>query len=89
MRNVDRARFDLWTRQVLVDAAAGDLSAVSGDVATLEWIRDRLVLGLDSVTLTRIDSSLEALRAHVADGELAGASRTATQLRGVVARATR
>jgi hypothetical protein len=32
---IDRARFHLWARQVLVDAAARDLPAVSGDVATV------------------------------------------------------
>ena len=38
---IDRARLDLWAQRVLVDAGAADLDATSGDVATLEWVRDR------------------------------------------------
>src|SRR5262249_37011723 len=34
---VDVERFHWWTQQLRVDAAAGDLAAVNGDVATLEW----------------------------------------------------
>jgi hypothetical protein len=63
---IDRARFDLWARQAQVDAVAGRPSAVAGDVAVLEWIRDRFAHGLDSVALTRIDTRLEELRAKVA-----------------------
>jgi hypothetical protein len=84
---IDRARFDLWARQVLVDAGARDLPAVSGDVATLEWIRDRIAHTLDSVSVTRLDTYLGELRANVGDEELAAAARTAKDLRKVVARA--
>jgi hypothetical protein len=78
---IDRARAELWARQVIVDAADRNRSAMSGDVATLEWIRDRLAGALDKVTLTRLDSRLEDLRAHVTDGDLRAASRTAAALR--------
>src|SRR4029450_2799710 len=37
---VTRARFELWTRRLLADAAARDSAAVKGDVTTLAWIRD-------------------------------------------------
>ncbi|MEK6273668.1 MAG: hypothetical protein AABM42_13650 [Actinomycetota bacterium] len=84
---IDRARFDLWARQVRVDAAARNHAAVSGDVATLEWIRDRIARTLDSVAVTRIDTQLEELRADVADKKLAAAAKTATALRKVLARA--
>jgi hypothetical protein len=79
--SIDRARFGLWTRQVGVDAAAGRAGAVSGDVATLEWLRDRFAGGLDGVAITRIDTLLERLRGNVADGELAAAAGTAAKLR--------
>jgi len=82
---IDRARFDLWTRQVRVDAAARKLSAVSGDVATLEWIRDRIARTLDSVVATRLDTQLEELRANVGDKDFAAASKTAVALRKVLA----
>jgi hypothetical protein len=37
---VSLARFDLWTAQLLVDAAARDAAAVRGDVFTLGYIRE-------------------------------------------------
>jgi hypothetical protein len=82
---IDRARFRLWARRVPVDAAARDRAAVGGDVATLEWIRDRFARALDSVTLTRVDTLLERLRGNVADGDLAAAARTAVALRRALA----
>ena len=84
---IDAARFDLWARQIRVDAAARNHAAVSGDVATLEWIRDRIARTLDSVAVTRIDTLLEKLRGDVADKELAAAAKTANALRKVIARA--
>jgi len=77
---IDRARFALWTQQTIVDAAAGKRAAVSGDVATLEWIRDRIARTLDSVAVTRLDTHLVELRANVADGRLGAAVRTARAL---------
>jgi hypothetical protein len=83
---IDRARFDLWARQIRVDAAAGDRAAISGDVATLEWIRDRIARGLDSVAVTRLDTRLEALRGRLSDGELGAVARIA---RGLLTRSGR
>ena len=68
---IDLAHSDLWARQVLVDAERDDIAAVSGDTATLEWIRDRIARSLDSVVVTRIDTLLEQLRSNVKDGDLA------------------
>ena len=82
---IDRARFDLWARQLGVDAASGRPGAVSGDVATLEWIRDRIAYKLDSVSVTRLDTRLEKLRADVADGKLGAAAKTARGLRRALA----
>jgi hypothetical protein len=78
---IDRARADLWARRISVDATDRNRAAVRGDVATLEWIRDRIAGALDKLTLTRVDARLEELRANVTDGELAQASKTATALR--------
>lgn len=82
---VDRARFDLWARQVLVDAETRDLPALSGDTAVLEWIRDRIASSLDAVDLTRLDTRLEELRARVADAKPAAAARAAAALRTALA----
>ncbi|HYN52210.1 MAG TPA: hypothetical protein VES62_14920 [Thermoleophilaceae bacterium] len=80
---IDCARFGLWTRQARVDAAAGRRAALSGDVATLEWLRDRFAWALDSVAVTRIDTLLERLRGNVTDDELVSASRTAAKLQAI------
>jgi len=85
-RSID-ARFDLWTRQLRVDATAGNVPAVNGDIATLEWIRDRTARTLDSVAVTRMDTHLEELRSSVADEDLAPASKTAAALERVLASA--
>jgi hypothetical protein len=79
--DIDKARFELWTRQVAVDARARRRAAVSGDVAVLEWIRDRFASTLADVMLTRLDTGLETLRAHVTDDELRSAARAAAALR--------
>ena len=84
---IDLARFDLWARQVLVDAAAGDLPAISGDTATLEWIRDRIARTLDTVDVTRIDTLLEELRSNVKDQDAAMAAETASALLELLVRA--
>lgn len=81
---IDRDRFDLWLRQLLVDVRADDSSAVQGDVATLEWIRDRIAHGLDKVDVARIDTRLRELRASADDGELEAASETAAELREAI-----
>ena len=82
---IDRARLELWTRQVDVDADAGRVAAATGDVATLEWIRDRVARGLDPVDVTRLDTLLERLRENVNDAKLAAAARTAAALRRALA----
>ncbi len=64
---IDRARFELWARQILVDGAAGDMGGVNGDVATLDWVRDRFADTIDAADMTRIDTHLEVLREAVVD----------------------
>lgn len=77
---IDLARFELWARQLTVDAAADDPAAVSGDLAVLEWIRDRFVHTLSKVERTRIDTHLVELRTKVADEELGAAAAAAERL---------
>jgi hypothetical protein len=82
---VDLARFELWARQTLVDAEAGDLAGVTGDVATLEWVRDRFRQIVGPAELTRIDRHLLALREAVVDEDLAAAGEEAAALRETLA----
>jgi hypothetical protein len=60
---IDAARFELWTQQLRVHAAAGDLAGVTGDVAVLEWIRDRFApTALSPAGREEVDARLRALR---------------------------
>ncbi len=82
---IDLARFSLWAHRVLVDAAAGDLGGVTGDVATMEWIRDRFVHILAPVEVTRIDKHLLDLRGAASDEDLTAAAAEAADLIGSLA----
>lgn len=83
---IDMARFELWAHRLLVDAAAGDLGGVTGDVATLEWIRDRFVHVLGPVEVTRIDKHLLDLREAATDEDFSTTSAVAVDLIDVLAR---
>jgi hypothetical protein len=77
---IDLARFELWSRQILAHAAADDLGGAGGDVASLEWIRDRFAHILDPADLTAIDVHLQALRGSVVDRDLGAIEAEATRL---------
>jgi hypothetical protein len=81
---IDLARFDLWAAQLQLDVDAGDEAAVSGDLFTLDYIRDRIQHTLDGATLTRVNTELEELQGAVGDGDLAAAADVAGRLRGIV-----
>jgi hypothetical protein len=81
-QDVDRDRFALWARRARVDAAARSLGALSGDTATLTWIRDRIARSLDPVALARLDRRLGALESAAADGDRAAAAEAAAGLVG-------
>jgi hypothetical protein len=65
---VDLARLDMWARQLLVDAAAKDLGAVTGDAATLQVIWDRTAHAADQAAGARVGAALRSLR-DAAGGE--------------------
>lgn len=77
---VDTERFVLWTQQLRVHAAARDRHGVTGDVAVLEWIRDRLTGSLDEAALQEVDTRLSALRAANDAGNLRAAADHAARL---------
>ena len=82
---IDLARFELWARQVVVDAEADDLARLAGDLATMEWVRDRFHRTLDPTDLTRIDTHLHRLRDAVVDEDLRAAANEASSLRDTLA----
>ena len=81
---IDRGRFELWLRQLLVDAARKSAAAVAGDVSTLEWIRDRIAATLSPEKRTTLDTLLVELRESVRDGDLKAVSKGATELRELI-----
>jgi hypothetical protein len=82
---VDLARLDLWAAQIEVDAAAGDAAAVGGDFFVLDYVRDRILAGLDATELTRLNTVLAQLQSAVIDRDLAAAADQARHLRDTVA----
>jgi hypothetical protein len=77
---IDAARFDLRTQQLRVDAAAHDLAGVTGDVAVLEWIRDRIAQTLSPSARSEVDARLRALRIATDAGNLPAAADHAARL---------
>jgi hypothetical protein len=78
---IDLDLFDLWAARVGLDAAASDPANVVGDVATLEWIRDRFVHTLTSADAERINSLLADLRIAADAEDLSAAAEATVQLR--------
>ncbi len=85
---VDRARFDTWAAQAMVDAAAGVASRVSGDVSTLEWIIDRFGHTLPPALLSQVNGFLAQMRAAADARSLSVVASAAAQLRAALAAGT-
>jgi hypothetical protein len=77
---IDVARFHLWTQQLRVHAAAKDFAGVTGDVAVLEWIRDRIAATLQPAAREEIDTRLRALRTATDARNLPAAADHAARL---------
>jgi hypothetical protein len=76
---IDAARFYLWTQQLRVDAASKKLDAATGDVAALEWIRDRFAPMLPAGR-AELDARLAALRGATDAANLPAAADHAARL---------
>lgn len=59
---VDVERLVLWTQQLRIDAAARRRGAVAGDVAVIEWVRDRVTPSFTAAELAEVDARIAALR---------------------------
>jgi hypothetical protein len=86
---IDRARFHLWASRILLHATGHDRAGVASDVATLEWVRDRIAHTLRPVARRELDMRLRDLRAATDAGNLSAAAdhaaRLAARLRGPAA----
>ena len=83
---IDQERFHLWASRVLLHAQAHDLGRVTGDVASMELIRDRFAHALDPARRSRLDAGLRDLRVASDSKNLPAAAdhaaRMAAELRG-------
>lgn len=74
---IDRVRFELWARQLQVDAATNDAANVNGDQFTLDYISDRIVWAMTPAEVTRLHTTMEAMQSAIG---------TATSMRHPVSR---
>jgi hypothetical protein len=81
---IDRARFDIWARSVLVDAAAEDQAAVSGDAVVLDRVWDRFKHTVDPTISQNIQTALDELGQGAEDEDLAAATAAANKLRSAL-----
>jgi hypothetical protein len=82
---VDTARFEMWLRQLLLDARAGNAGAASGDMAALEVTHERFAIAIDPVALTLLNRDLLTMREDQVDGNLRAVVRIARDLLRAVA----
>jgi hypothetical protein len=80
---IDLARLELRARQLVLDAAAGDVAGARGDIATLEWIRGRIELA--GAAARRVDHQLRFLRAAAAADRLEAVRNAALRFRKLAA----
>jgi hypothetical protein len=83
---VDVERFHLWTQQLRVHAARHDLEGVMGDVATLEWVRERVNDALRPAGRLQVDVAVRDLRDAVDARNLPAAADHAARLGALVRR---
>jgi hypothetical protein len=81
---VDIERFHLHTQQLRIDAAAANAAGVAAEVATLEWIRDRITGTLKAEELRVVDDELARLRNASNTGNLNAAADQAARLGALV-----
>jgi hypothetical protein len=86
---VDVERFQLWTQQLRIDAAARNLGGVNGDTAVLEWMRARVGQALTRGDRARLDAELRDLRGAVDARNLPAAADHAARLGAALRSATR
>ena len=77
---VDVERFHLHSQQLRIDAAADDSAGVAAEVATMEWIRDRLGATITADEMAAVDGELAQLRNASNAGNLAAAADQAARL---------
>jgi hypothetical protein len=85
---VDRARFDLWTRQLMADTTATepDPGNVAGDVAVLQRVWDRFGHTVDKAAARDVKAQLKELETAAEKENVAKAAQGAQRLTDIIAR---
>ena len=78
--DVEADRVHLHAQQLRVHAANDDRAGVNAEVATLEWIRDRLTASISEERLAALDAGLTDLRTAAGAGSLGTAADIAARL---------
>jgi hypothetical protein len=80
--DVDRARFELWTRQLVADSGAiePDTGNVAGDVTVLRRVWDRFGHTVDKPVARDVEAQLKSLEAAAKKEDVAKAAEGATRL---------
>ena len=84
---VDLARFDLWTKQLLVDSGSveADTGHTAGDVAALTRVWDRIAHTVDKSVARDIEAKLSSLEKAAKKEDVARAAGAATRLNKAIA----
>jgi hypothetical protein len=79
---IDRARFDLWSKQLLVDRASleADTGHLAGDVAALTRVWERIAHTVDKASARAIETELNRLAKAAKNEDVAKAADAATRL---------
>lgn len=81
--DVDVARLDLWTRQLVIDAEARNAAGVASDIAILKWVLARLANTgdrLDTEAVRRVRHELGAIQSALEHGDFSAILRAAWHL---------
>ena len=80
--DVDRQRFEVWARQLVIDATRLEANPgfVAADVTTLEWILPRFGDTLDEATRADLEALLDHLRTAADDENVTLAAELGAEL---------
>jgi hypothetical protein len=81
---VDRSRFLLRARQLMLDAGAGRLDAANGDFFVLDLIWDRIGKGVDPLTVTRVNGRLGEIQTAIEERDLPAAREASAKFARLV-----
>ncbi|HYU38946.1 MAG TPA: hypothetical protein VEM59_03780 [Acidimicrobiia bacterium] len=86
--DIDRARFELWTRRLVADSGAAqpDPGNVAGDVTALRRVWDRFGHAVDKSAASDIEAQLKTLEAAAKKDDVAKAAEGAKRLSDVLSR---